>query len=115
GPVPDVNAVDRGQHRRDERRGGEWGRESERNRRAAARLTEAGGDRVASARPHPHLVEALGGRVEPRTAEPAEQLLRPVAEEEAAHRCPERQPSDVHLVPPLGRCLRRIIAYSTLA
>jgi hypothetical protein len=42
--------------------------------------------RIRASRAQPELLEALRSRLEPLAAEPAEQLLRPVVEEDTRHR-----------------------------
>ena len=58
---------------------------AEDQQRAAAGLGDARGGRVALARPQvERALEEAGGALESVTAEPAEQLLRSVADEEGA-------------------------------
>jgi hypothetical protein len=83
-----VDAVHRGQHRRGDRRGGLRRREAGEDQRPAARLGRTGRERVRPPGPQPDLLEHVGGLVESAAAEPAEQLLRPVADEEAANGSP---------------------------
>ena len=73
--------MDRGEHDGGQNAGGQRGRQPERERSATASLADSAGEGMAPAGTHPHLVESLRGCLEAATAEPAEQLLRPVADE----------------------------------
>src|SRR5277367_1662915 len=46
---------------------------------------------------------ALARSVEPRTAEPSEQLLRPVCRERQSHGEPKQKNPDIHTAPPVAR------------
>ena len=76
--------MNRGEHHGGQNAGRERGRQPECERSASASLADSAGEGVAPAGTHPHVVESLRGRVQAATAEPAEQLLRPVADEQAA-------------------------------
>ena len=67
--------------------------------RAAAGLGGAGQQRVALARLHAHRVERLARRVGAVAAEPAEQLLGAVGEEDGADRGAEDGDAELHDVP----------------
>jgi hypothetical protein len=84
-----VDSVDRGQHRRRDHRGADRCREAGSEQRAASGFGGSSGDRVPAARAEAEALEHLAGRVGSVPAEPAEQLLRPVADEESADGCAE--------------------------
>src|SRR5437660_9586193 len=81
--VLEVDAVDRGEHRSGDRRGGQWGGKAGEQQRSAARLSDARGRRMRLARAQPELLEEPRSAVDPMPAEPSEELLGPVPDEEA--------------------------------
>ena len=95
-PVLEVSAVDRGQHRRGQDRGRDRRRGAERNQRTAAGFGGSRGERVALAGPQAEGLEPLGGALEAVAAEPAEELLGAVSDEETADGEAEKKASDFH-------------------
>jgi hypothetical protein len=81
-----VHGPDRGDHHAAQRRGRRGRREPEGEQQAAASLGGSGHYGVSTTRRQPERLEALGRSLEPTAAEPAEELLRAVAEEEEADR-----------------------------
>jgi hypothetical protein len=79
-----VNAVDRGQHRRGEHRRGDRRGQAEHHHRPTAGLCDSGSKRMPLSGPQSEVLEELAGALEAVAAEPAEQLLGAVADEEAA-------------------------------
>jgi hypothetical protein len=85
GALREVDLPDRGDHRAGDQ-GGRGGREgAQGEQRATSRLRQAGRHGVAASRPKLERMHHLARAVEPRAAEPAEQLLGAVADEEPAY------------------------------
>ena len=93
--------MDRGQHRGGQGRRSDRRRYSGREQRATAGLGDARRERVLTPGAHAHALESLRGRREPAPTEPAEELLRTVANEERADR--QAQEQSQHGKPPAGR------------
>ena len=94
-----MDAVHRGQHRRDDARAGERSQEPGREQRPAPSLADAGGDRIGLTGTHTHLFEALGGRIEAVASPPAEQLLGAVPDEQHTDNQAQQQTQDLHINP----------------
>jgi hypothetical protein len=92
-----VDAVDRGQHRADEGRGGERSGEADGQRCASGGLGDAGSHCVATTRAHPEPLKGLAGSLQAVTAEPAVQLLCPVAHEQATDHHAHQKTDKLHV------------------
>jgi hypothetical protein len=65
--------------------------------RTARRLGRAGGCRVALARPQPDALEELAGALDAVAAEPAFELLEPMADEQTADDGPQDRDAECHV------------------
>jgi hypothetical protein len=81
-----VHGLDGGDHHAAERRSRSGRRGSECEQQTTAGLGCSGRKRVSPTWAKPHRLEALGSSFHPAAAEPAEELLCAVAEEEQADR-----------------------------
>src|SRR6185295_13294411 len=82
-----VDGLDRRDHRARDRRGAEWCGGTKGEEKTAAGFGGASGQGVAAPRPKAKLLEEPSGSLETSAAEPAEELLRAVADEEQSNRC----------------------------
>jgi hypothetical protein len=91
-----VNLLDRHRHHAGDGAGRQRRRGARDQQRAAAGLGDARGGGVDLARPQAERLEESGGPVEAVTAELAQELLQPVADEEAADDGPENRDTERH-------------------
>jgi hypothetical protein len=81
-----VHGLDGGDHHAAERRGRRGRRGSEGEQQTAAGLCRSCRQGISATWPQPHRIEGLTGPFQTPAAEPAEELLRAVPEEEEADR-----------------------------
>ena len=91
-----MDRCDRGDHDGCDRRRRERCQQAEHQEQTAARLEDPGCDRMVPARSQAERVEESGRAGDSVAAEPAKELLSPVADEEQADHKPEDEHRDVH-------------------
>jgi hypothetical protein len=92
-----MDVADGGDHRAADGRAGERSREAGDEQRATAGLGHAGRDRIAPARFQPERLEEPTGPLEPMAAEPAEQLLSAMADEQPADEHAQDETPKLHV------------------